>query len=59
MKRILLVFVVGIALGAGALTLAEHHEDGAEFAIDIFGSDRPAILRKAALHDPNGGRLRG
>ncbi|GLS21943.1 glycine cleavage system protein T [Labrys miyagiensis] len=38
---------------------AEHYEDGGEFAIDIFGEDRPAILRKAPLHDPNGGRLRG
>ena len=38
---------------------AEHYEDGGEFAIDIFGEDRPAVLRKAPLHDPNGGRLRG
>ena len=29
------------------------------FAIDILGEERPAVLRKAALHDPNGGRLRG
>ena len=28
MNRTLLVFVIGIALGAGAMTLAQHHEDG-------------------------------
>ena len=45
-----------IALGYVRADLAE---DGETFAIDIFGEDRPAVLRKAPLHDPNGGRLRG
>jgi dimethylglycine dehydrogenase len=45
-----------IALGYVRADLAE---DGARFAIDILGEDRPAVLRKAPLHDPNGGRLRG
>ncbi|MDQ0390727.1 GcvT family protein [Labrys monachus] len=49
---------VGKSLAIGYVK-AEHAEDGAEFTIDIFGQDRPAILRKAPLHDPNGGRLRG
>jgi dimethylglycine dehydrogenase len=45
-----------IALGFVPSHLAN---DGEEFRIDIFGQDCPAILRKAPLHDPNGGRLRG
>jgi dimethylglycine dehydrogenase len=45
-----------IALGYVKSDLAN---DGEMFAIDIFGVERPAILRKAPLHDPNGGRLRG
>jgi dimethylglycine dehydrogenase len=45
-----------IALGFVPSHLAN---DGEEFKIDIFGQDCPAILRKAPLHDPNGGRLRG
>lgn len=49
---------VGKSLAIGYVK-AEHYEDGGEFAIDIFGDDRPAILRQAPLHDPNGGRLRG
>ena len=49
---------VGKSLAIGYVK-AEYHEDGGEFAVDIFGSDRPAILRQAPLHDPNGGRLRG
>jgi dimethylglycine dehydrogenase len=49
---------VGKSLAIGYVK-AEHYEDGGEFAIDIFGQDRPAIIRKAPLHDPNGGRLRG
>ena len=49
---------VGRSLAIGYVK-AEHYEDSGEFAIDIFGVDRPAILRKAPLHDPNGGRLRG
>ena len=49
---------VGKSLAIGYVK-SEYHEDGAAFAIDIFGEDRPAILRAAPLHDPNGGRLRG
>lgn len=49
---------VGKSLAIGYVK-TEYHEDGATFAIDIFGEDRPAILRQAPLHDPNGGRLRG
>lgn len=49
---------VGKSLAIGYVK-SEYHEDGAAFAIDIFGQDRPAILRAAPLHDPNGGRLRG
>jgi dimethylglycine dehydrogenase len=45
-----------IALGYVRSDLAT---DGEAFVIDIFGEDRPAVLRKAPLHDPNGGRLRG
>ncbi|PRH84165.1 glycine cleavage system protein T [Labrys okinawensis] len=49
---------VGKSLAIGYVK-SEYHEEGAAFAIDIFGEDRPAILRAAPLHDPNGGRLRG
>lgn len=49
---------VGKSLAIGYVK-SEYHQDGAAFAIDIFGQDRPAILRAAPLHDPNGGRLRG
>jgi dimethylglycine dehydrogenase len=49
---------VGKSLAIGYVK-TDYHEDGAQFAIDIFGKDCPAILRKAPPHDPNGGRLRG
>jgi dimethylglycine dehydrogenase len=48
---------IGKSLAAGYVP-AELAQDGAVFGIDILGRDCAAILRRDALHDPKGARLR-